>query len=326
MDYELRRFEKKSAPGRAEDLEAVLALADEVRRDPRHWRIIYACHEQGFWRKFELPAPNSIRQLYVGGRFLLAPMFRALEFCTPFGVVIFDRGRARAFVVRGKEIQEFTGRMPMENLELHIRDSRIARAQHVDRHMEEHVEAYFKELAANVREFLAEEKLQQIVFGCREDVWGEAEQELAGFERAVLIGRFAPADYGMPAEDVREAAYPIFEENRRQSGAALLQKIRDDPAHGAVGVNPVMERLIEGRVQKLVLGKPVEGTVSACGNCERLQPHSDAPCMFCGNTALHDLAADEGLIRQAVITDAEILTFDENEIQDFRGAAAWLRY
>ena len=36
--------------------------------------------------------------------------------------------------------------------------------------------------------------------------------------------------------------------------------------------------------------------------------------------------AEEGLIRQAVLTDAEILTYDENEIPGFKGAAAWLRY
>lgn len=34
------------------------------------------------------------------------------------------------------------------------------------------VRAYFKELAAKVRGFLAEEKLREIVLGCREYLWG----------------------------------------------------------------------------------------------------------------------------------------------------------
>lgn len=323
---ESQRFDAKKAPGLVEDLKAVLTLAEEVRLSPRNWRIAYGCHRQGLWRKFELPAPKPIRQLHVGERFLLAPMFRALEYCTPFGVVIFERGRARAFVVRGCQIQEFNGRMPKKSLALHIRDSRIAWMQHVDQHMEEHVRAYFKELAAKVRAFLAEEKLQEIVFGCREYLWGEAKQAFADFEKGVLIGRFSPVDYEMPAEDVREAAYPIFDENRRTSGAAAVQSIRDDPAHGAVGVDAVMERLIEGRVLKLMLGRPVEGFVSECNNCGRVQPRTDGPCMFCTNRSLHDLAADEGLIRQAVSTDAEILTFDENELPGFNGAAALHRY
>jgi hypothetical protein len=58
----------------------------------------------------------------------------------------------------------------------------------------------------------------------------------------------------MPATEVRETTYPIFEENRRKRGAVFLERVRDEPAHAAVGVNAIMECLIEGRVQTLMLG------------------------------------------------------------------------
>lgn len=150
--------------------------------------------------------------------------------------------------------------------------------------------------------------------GAGEDLWGEAKPEFANSDEGVLIGRFVPSGYEMPAADVREATYPIFEENRRKSGVALLEKIGEEPAHGAVGVNAVMERLIEGRVQKLMLGSPVDGAVDECDHCGRVQPPTDGPCMFCGNTSPHGLEGEEGLIRQAVLTDAEILTFDGDEV------------
>jgi hypothetical protein len=324
---EKHRVDIKQAPGLAEDLEAVLMQAEEVRLSPRHWRILYACHREGFSRKFELPAPKPIRQLYVGGGFLLAPMFWSLNFCTPYGVLIFERGRARIFVVRGLQIQEFGGRLPKENITLHVKESsRTSSEKHLEHHMEGHVRAYCKELAEKVRVFLAEEKLHEMVFGCREDLWGEAKPEFADLEKGILTGRFVPSDYDMPAADVRDATYPIFEENRRKSGVALLERISDEPTHGAVGVNAVMEGLIEGRVQKLMLGRPVEGTVSECDNCGHVQSRTDRPCIFCGNTSLHSLEADEGLIRQAVLTDAEILTFDGDEVPGFTGAAGLLRY
>jgi hypothetical protein len=253
-------------------------------------------------------------------------MFWALNFCTPYGVPIFERGRARVFVVRGFQIQEFNGRVPKENIALHVRASRSESEKHREHHLEGHVRGYCKELAANVGAFLAEEKLHEMVFGCREDLWGEAKPEFANFEKGVLIGRFVPSGYEMPAADVREATYPIFEENRRKSGVALLEKIGEEPAHGAVGVNAVMERLIEGRVQKLMLGRPVDGAVDECNQCGRVQPPTDGPCMFCGNTSLDGLEAEEGVIRQAVLTDAEILTFDGDEVPGFTGAAALLRY
>ncbi len=324
---EKRRVDIKQAPGLAEDLEAVRMQAEEVRLSPRQWRILYACHRQGLSRKFELPAPKPIRQLHVGGRFLLAPMFWALNFCTPYGVLTFELGRARIFVVRGLQIQEFSGRLPKENITLHVKESsRTSSEKHLEHHMEGHVRAYCNELAEKVRVFLAEEKLHEMVFGCREDLWGEARPEFADIEKSILIGRFVPSDYDMPAADVREATYPIFEENRRKSGVALLERISDEPARGAVGVNAIMENLIEGRVQKLMLGRPVEGTVSECDNCGHVQPRADGPCIFCGNTSLHSLEADEGLIRQAVLTDAEILTFDGDEVPGFTGAAGLLRY
>jgi hypothetical protein len=48
--------------------------------------------------------------------------------------------------------------------------------------------------------------------------------------------------------------------------------------------------------------------------------------MFCGNASRRGLEADEGLIRQAALTDAQILTFDGDEVPGFTGAAALLRY
>ena len=62
---ELHQIDIRKAPGPAEDMEAVLMQVEEVRESPRHWRISYACHGQGFWRKFELPAAKPIRQLLL---------------------------------------------------------------------------------------------------------------------------------------------------------------------------------------------------------------------------------------------------------------------
>jgi hypothetical protein len=73
-------------------------------------------------------------------------MFWALNFCTPYGVLLFERGRARVFAVQGFQIQEFNGRMPKENITLHVRASRSESEKHREHHLEGHVRAYFKEL------------------------------------------------------------------------------------------------------------------------------------------------------------------------------------
>jgi hypothetical protein len=40
--------EKQHPPGLAEDLQAILSLAEEVRSNPRLWRIAYACRQHSF--------------------------------------------------------------------------------------------------------------------------------------------------------------------------------------------------------------------------------------------------------------------------------------
>jgi hypothetical protein len=49
-------------------------------------------------------------------------------------------------------------------------------------------------------------------------------------------------------------------------------------------------------------------------------------CALCGSTQLRYMAADEGLVRQALITGAELVFAGENEITGFSGVAALLRY
>jgi peptide subunit release factor 1 (eRF1) len=322
-----QRFNLKTSPGLTKDLEAVLAQTEEVRLNPRNWRIFHACHRLGFSRQFDLPAPKPIRQLQVGGRFLLAPMFWALNLCTPFCVLIFERGQARIFVVQGLHIQESNGGLPKEKIAPRVQASHTGSEKHLERRTELRIHEYFKELAGKLRLFLAEQKLHHVVFGCREDQWGEAKPAFADFEKnGTSMGRFNLSGYEMPSAAVRESAYPVFRLYQRNTTAALLKKITDEPAHGATGVIAVMKHLNEGRVEKLLLGRPVDGTVSECDNCGRVQPPSDRPCIFCGKTGLHDLAADEGLIRQAILADTEILTLEEDDLPGFTGAAALLRY
>jgi hypothetical protein len=320
------RLDLHHAPALAKDLEIVQSEADEVRANPRSWRILYADHHAGLLLKYQLPAPKSIRLLHIGEHFLLAPMFRAMEYCTPFGVVIFERGRARAFVVRGFEAEEFSGPLPKEKIAPHIRDGRIAWIQHVDQHLEEHVHKYFRELAAKVRLFLGKENLKHVVFGCHEFLWGEARPAFADFEKGVLMGRFVPTAFDASAAEIRNEAFPIFEKHRRAIGQALLDEINGNPARGATGVRPVMERLIEGRVRKLLLGRPIEGTLGECDNCGHALARTDEACLFCGSTRVHEIPAEEALVRQAVLTDAGILTFDADEVPICQGAAALLGY
>jgi hypothetical protein len=49
-------------------------------------------------------------------------------------------------------------------------------------------------------------------------------------------------------------------------------------------------------------------------------------CVACGNAEGFYMAAEEGLIRRALLTDAEILFVEADSVPGFNGAAALLRY
>ena len=69
-----------------------------------------------------------------------------------------------------------------------------------------------------------------------------------------------------------------------------------------------------------------EGVAGIYGVRGSLWCSRESGTIFCGNTSLHGMEVDEGLIRQAVLTHTEILTFDADEIPGFTGAAALRRF
>jgi peptide subunit release factor 1 (eRF1) len=106
----------------------------------------------------------------------------------------------------------------------------------------------------------------------------------------------------------------------------VLNEINEIPSRSALGVSDVLQSLIEGRVRKLVLGGLLNQTIAECKSCERMAATAGRHCVFCSSSDICSLAAEEGLLRQALLTDAEILFVGADTASGFNGAAALLRY
>ena len=309
----------------AKDLEQILSTADEISLDPARLKVIFACCERQMWQEFEIPTHRSISLLDVARRFRLAPLMAALQACAPFCVVILESGKARGFVIRGTEIREIEGRLPVEDLSLHAEDSRVGWSKHIEKNLEEHEQAYFKRLSHKVREFMSEQEASYLVIGCREDLWGEVEPQFANSQNE-FIGHFHLTNFAVGPAEVLSMARPLFEEARRQCCVNLLNEINESPSRAALGLVDVLRSLCDGRVQKLVLGGLSNQTISECQDCRRMWSEAGHNCVFCGSGRVRYIAAEEGLIRQALTTDSEILLVEEDVIPGFGGAAALLRY
>lgn len=310
----------------AKDLEELVDVAEEIRVNPARLRAVFACRRKQVWREFDLPAPDSISQLEIGRRFRLFPLMAALQSSAPYCVVLLESGKARLFVVHGSEIREIEGRLPVEDLSLHAADSRVGWSKRIDKNVAEHEKAYSKKLSHSLLGFMAEQRITNLLIGCREDLWSEVKRQFAVFEDGALVGHFHLPNFTIGPIEVLRTAGPIFAAKQRQRCRALLDEINETPSRAAFGVGDVLRALEQGRVQKLALGKLPQQTISECQDCGLMGAEAGHSCISCGSTAVRYLPAEEGLIRQGLVSDVEISLVEADTIPGFGGVAALLHY
>lgn len=312
--------------GVSKDLAAIVTAAEEVRHTPSRLKAVFACRDQHIWQAFDLPAYGSISRLEIGRHFHIAPLLQARQLSSPCCAVIVERGKARAFVLQGTNIQEIPGRFKTEDIGLHGDDSRVGWSHHIEDNLQEHARAYLKKLALEIHRFMEEHKASCLVMGCREDLWSELEPQLLGPEQAAVIGRFHTANFDVSPHDVLLAVRPMFQESLQKRYQDVLHKIKESISHGVVGLDQVLDTLEEGRVQKLLLGTRSNEMITECRQCAHLHSGTADKCVFCGSNNTHAVLAEEALIRKALLTEAEILLPPPGASQVFDSVAAWLRY
>ena len=189
----------------------------------------------------------------------------------------------------------------------------------------EHEKEYFKNLSHRLLQLVSQEHAIGLVIGCHQDLWGEVGPQFAHLEK-VIMGRFHLAHFDAEPSQLLSMAMPVFEDAQRTRVSAVLREINETPSRRALGVQDVLEALSGGRVQKLILGRLPGQTISECKSCGRMMAVAGHNCPSCGDAEVFYMPAEEGLIRQALLTDAEILFAETDAVPGFNGAAARLRY
>lgn len=307
------------------DLEALHALADEARFGPSHFRAVFASAGKQIWKEIELPVAMPVSVLHIGHRFQLAPLVRALQFVAPYCVVLLEKGKARSFVCRGSEIQERFGSLSNKDLRLHAEDSRVGWSSHIESNQGAHGQSYFKKLCNEIRDLLDNERIDKLIVGCREDLWGEIEVEFDQQLKNIVIGRFHLRSFEMSAHEVLDFASPIFNDSRKQRARKIVKEINDLPSHAVFGVQDACNALLAGQARTLILDGLTGESLFECIACKRMSCSLTDKCAFCEGR-LDSLPAEEGLIRAALVTGAEILAGNGEDQPAFIGTAALLRY
>jgi peptide subunit release factor 1 (eRF1) len=228
-------------------------------------------------------------------------------------------------MVRSSEIEEVTGTLAIEEMRSPVDDPRVGWSKHVLKGRTEHEKEYFKNLSHQLLQVVSKQHATGLVVGCHEDLWGEVEPQFAHLEKA-LMGRFHLAYFDTEPNQILQMAMPVFAEAQRTRVTAVLREINETPSRRAIGVKDVLEALIAGRVQKLIMGDLPGQTIFECKACGQMMAVAGQNCGSCGYAEGFYMAAEEGLIRQALLTDAQILFVEADSVPGFNGITALLRY
>lgn len=317
-----------SRPGQdllLKDLAAIRGIAEEIRLGPSHFHAVFACAGRQIWKYFTLPISTTLDFLRIGHCFYLAPMARQLQEIVPYCVVLLESGKARAFLCRGTQIRELSGRIPGKDLGLHAQDSRVGWSSHIEANLKEHERTYFTGVSHHIREVLREHQVDHVIISCRDDLWGEIGPQLLGELQGNIIGRFHPMSFEMTPNEVLGSATPVFLDHQRTHVQTVLRQITEKPAQGVFGAQESLNELLNGRVRTLIVNGATGENVFECASCSRITSADTGKCRSCGGE-MYTLPAEEGLVRAALRTDAEILFGDGEEHPVFIGVAALLRF
>ncbi len=326
----LREAEKHGKNGSTRsDLEKINSMVDPLHGSGKA-KAIFACGKQGFWREFDVPAQVLTPKVAVSQRFHLKPLAAVLDGEQRACILLADRTKARVFelqndAVTEKEdfVNELTRRGKSDGWGGYD-------AGHAERKVMNEAAQHFKLVADRIEQYFERGGCEQLVIGCRDDVWSEIEPQLQSLARQHLVGRFRIDPKIATPEQVKMMAREKLAEHRASVKQALVREVIGEAkgnGRGAVGLRRVLRSLEIGEVLTLLLGSNFHAPGVKCYNCGHIDMHVAPNCAVCGkeNTELEDIG--DAIVGHAIRTGVELVYIPDDEEFDHIGRiAALLRF
>ena len=318
----------RKGPSRT-DFERLAAVAENLNGNHSRAKAVFACHESGFWREFDLPARLGKTEILVNRRFHLRPLAGLLaepRVC----VAVLDRKRARIFDVwvdETRQIDDFTDTIPRTG-----RSDGFAgyEAGHIERHVENHALRHYQNVCERLlRHYANGNGFDRLLIGCREDLWGEFEPQFHTYLRGVLLGRRNLDVSSATDEEVREAAQRAVAEDGSSQRSGMLREVVGEAqrnGRGALGLRHVLNSLERGEVQTVLIGEGLSATVVECTHCGHLDTRVVKECAVCGQPTQEIDDVTDALITQAMRNSAGIVYVSDEALARAGNVGALLRF
>jgi peptide subunit release factor 1 (eRF1) len=203
-------------------------------------------------------------------------------------------------------------------------------AGHVERKQMNEAMQHFKTVAEHIEQYFERGGCDQLLIGCRDDVWSEIEPQLLSKARQHLVGHFRIDPKVATPEQVKQMAQEQlshYHGNRKQN---LIHDVIGE-AHrngrGAIGLRRVLRSLETGEVLTLLLGSTFHAPGVKCYHCGHMDLHVTPACGVCGkdNIELEDIG--DAIVGHAIRTGVEIVhVSDDEEFDKIGRIAALLRF
>lgn len=259
----------------------------------------------------------------------LGPMQRAIDEYERVAVVLVDKERARIFTVylgRIEERRAIDDEVPGKQKTgdwFALAQTRFAR------HQEEHVREHLEHTVAGVLQLLADRPFDRLFLAGPDEAIAMMRRELPNALRERLTGRLA-LELFATEEQILRATLEAARGVERGSEAEIVDDILDAASsrYVALGLDPTLEALSDGRTHLLVLSDSFQAAGAECSGCGRLL-RADGHCPWGdGSTSsIGDLR--EPAVRRALAQGAQVEIVEGEasaRLQKHGGIAAWTRY
>lgn len=312
------------------DLHRILSLAERLHGNQTRAKAVFACGSRNFWREFDLPPQLPETRLFVNRRFHLKPLAAFLHDMSRISITLFDRHRARFFIMTTDELMEGES---LSSPQFHRGNSEEFAGydgDHIQRRSDDDALHHFKAIAERLRR--AEEKgsFDRVIIGCQDKTWYEFEPHLHPFSRKRLVGQFSADPGSITNNEMRSAAGKLLNNFLKRRREQLVQEVISQAKSnslGVTGLRRVLRAFELGEVQTLVMAENYSSRVVECSNCGHLDSHLIPYCPVCGRATQELDDVCETLVPAAILRDVELVTVkDDPELDRVGNIAALLRF
>jgi peptide subunit release factor 1 (eRF1) len=296
-----------------------------VDRSRTRGLAMFSCSAQDFWRSFDLPVPVRNR-LVVND----TPQVRQLETIIAeherFAVLLADRQRARLLVFQLGELVDKSERF--DQLPRHEDD----RGERVKDQVRDHVAVaahqHLRGAAQVAFHVFQEQGFDHLIIGAPDEITGELERQLHSYVRERIAARLT-VPVGARDEEIRQAALEVEEQIERTKEAALVERLRDAAGAGSgglIGLDHVLEALVERRVDTLLVSEGFEAPGWRCQSCSFVG-RTGPSCPVCGSRMSQVEDVVEEAVSEAVSQSCRVKVCRDNADLDVLGrVGALLRF